>query len=297
MTATAEHFYTYYSYEEWGRGYLGSRGSAVPPEEDDYFGSFSDETFNPTQKVVLSVHTDRESAYLAEVALHDYFDVANNPHFANKSKAKPGGFLYSPLGKTVWNKDGVVKTFDKDPGEGWERGFPETHTRESKHKGKTLWHDPETNEAKFFMDEPPEGWVLGSPPTWEVKGFTKENNPCLGKTGEEHPAGGTSWWFNSETKETRRSVLSPGEGWEERRGETGPRPDVSLKNVNCSWFTDGKTERFCEVCPNGWRKGRLYNPNSQLWKDPFDGHTGNAGSVATYMRKHGRDPSLKVKVS
>ena len=35
--------YTYYSYQEWGMGYFGSRSCECLPEEDiKYFGSFSD---------------------------------------------------------------------------------------------------------------------------------------------------------------------------------------------------------------------------------------------------------------
>jgi len=49
-----EYHYTYYSYEEWGRGYFGSRSCECLPEEDfKYLGSFKDKTFKPTQKIIL----------------------------------------------------------------------------------------------------------------------------------------------------------------------------------------------------------------------------------------------------
>ena len=49
-----ENHYTYYSYEEWGRGYFGSRSCDCLPEEDiNYFGSFKDKNFKPTQKIIL----------------------------------------------------------------------------------------------------------------------------------------------------------------------------------------------------------------------------------------------------
>lgn len=88
METSKEYYYTYYSYEEWGRGYIGSRGCNCLPEEDvKYFGSFKDKTFKPTQKIILKDdYATREEAYADEIILHDYYDVANNPHFANRSR-------------------------------------------------------------------------------------------------------------------------------------------------------------------------------------------------------------------
>jgi hypothetical protein len=41
METPKEYYYTYYSYEEYGRGYFGSRSCKCLPEEDTkYFGSF-----------------------------------------------------------------------------------------------------------------------------------------------------------------------------------------------------------------------------------------------------------------
>ena len=55
METPKEHYYTYYSYEEWGRGYFGSRGCKCLPEEDmNYFGSFYDKTFKPNQKIIIN---------------------------------------------------------------------------------------------------------------------------------------------------------------------------------------------------------------------------------------------------
>jgi len=91
------HYYTYYSYEEYGRGYIGHRGCKCSPEQDiNYFGSFTDETFKPTQKIILkSDYTTREEAISDEVILHDYYNVANNLHFANKAKQTSTKFYVS----------------------------------------------------------------------------------------------------------------------------------------------------------------------------------------------------------
>jgi hypothetical protein len=94
METPKEYHYTYYSYEDWGRGYFGVRTCKCLPEEDiNYFGSFTDKSFRPTQKIILKGdYPTREEANVDEIILHDYYDVANNPHFANKSKASSTGF-------------------------------------------------------------------------------------------------------------------------------------------------------------------------------------------------------------
>jgi hypothetical protein len=93
------YYYTYYSYEEFGRGYIGSRKSKVSPEQDiSYFGSYKDKTFKPTQKIILTTYQTREEALAAEIRLHEFYDVANNPHFANQAKQTSEKF-YVPTEK------------------------------------------------------------------------------------------------------------------------------------------------------------------------------------------------------
>ena len=84
--------YVYYSYEDFGRGYIGSRTCDCPPEEDNYFGSFYDKTFIPTNKIILETFDNREEALDAEIKLHQFYDVARNPHFANQAKQTSTGF-------------------------------------------------------------------------------------------------------------------------------------------------------------------------------------------------------------
>ena len=81
-----KYFYVYYSYEPWGRGYIGKRECWCLPEEDiKYFGSYTDKTFKPTQKIILETFDNRKYAYQAEIILHLFYDVKNNTHFANKT--------------------------------------------------------------------------------------------------------------------------------------------------------------------------------------------------------------------
>lgn len=92
--ATKLWHYVYYSYEEWGRGYIGKRSSRLPPNQDPYFGSFKDKTFKPTQKIVLAIVRSAEEALQAEILLHDFYDVAQNPHFANRAKQTSSAFRW-----------------------------------------------------------------------------------------------------------------------------------------------------------------------------------------------------------
>jgi hypothetical protein len=100
----SKHFYVYYSYEEFGRGYIGSRGCKCLPEEDfKYYGSFHDKTFKPTQKIIIGVYESRKDAYEVEILLHEFYDVARNPHFANRCKALTTGFTIEgvPINKGI----------------------------------------------------------------------------------------------------------------------------------------------------------------------------------------------------
>lgn len=79
--------YVYYSYESWGRGYIGVRSSKVPPQEDSsYFGSFYDKTFKPTNKIIILTFDTRKEALEAEILLHSFYHVDKNAHFANLAR-------------------------------------------------------------------------------------------------------------------------------------------------------------------------------------------------------------------
>jgi hypothetical protein len=95
-----KNFYVYYSYEEWGRGYIGKRECKCLPEEDvKYFGSFRDKSFRPTKKIILAKFNSKEEAIAAEITLHNFFQVDVNPHFANKARQTSTGFSYDRTGE------------------------------------------------------------------------------------------------------------------------------------------------------------------------------------------------------
>ena len=86
--------YVYYSYEEWGKGYIGVRSCNCSPREDtNYMGSFHDKSFKPTEKIILQEFTTRESALEAEIRLHAFYKVDVNKHFANKAKQTSTRFV------------------------------------------------------------------------------------------------------------------------------------------------------------------------------------------------------------
>jgi hypothetical protein len=99
-----EYYYTYYSYEEWGMGYIGSRGCKCLPEEDiNYFGSFKDKAFKPTQKIILKDdYATREEAYADEIILQGYYSVVENQHFVNR--AYQTSTKFSIKGLSSWSK-------------------------------------------------------------------------------------------------------------------------------------------------------------------------------------------------
>mgnify|MGYP006270387995 CR=1 FL=1 len=101
METPKEYYYTYYSYEEWGRGYIGSRGCKCKPENDvRYFGSFKDKTFKPTQKIILKDdYASRTDAYADEIILQQFYKVVENPHFANKSYQTTTKFYFNRKGQ------------------------------------------------------------------------------------------------------------------------------------------------------------------------------------------------------
>jgi hypothetical protein len=112
-----EYHYVYYSYEEYDRGYIGSRTCKCLPEEDiNYFGSFKDKTFKPTQKIILkSDYATREEAYVDEIILQHYYKVVENQHFVNRAYQTSTKFYYTPSfeeaserGKLMYkNKKGI----------------------------------------------------------------------------------------------------------------------------------------------------------------------------------------------
>ena len=184
-------YYTYYSYEEWGRGYIGARpsGCECNPEEDLYMGSFKDKTFKPNKKIILGVYSTPQECLEAEVKLHEFFEVDINPHFANLARQTSTGFT------------SLVKT--------------EEHCRNisKAHKGKKLSVESiqkRQNNRVYVTGEEHHMVKYGHTP--ETKAVIKERRALQTNV----PGKGTSWWVNEEGK-LQRKAKCPGEGWQKGR--------------------------------------------------------------------------------
>jgi hypothetical protein len=177
-----KYHYVYYSYEEWGRGYIGRRTCSCVPEKDvKYFGSFRDKTFRPTHKIILQTFDSYEDAIEAEIKLHSFYDVGRNPHFANKAKQTSRKFSYiTPKGRGPWR--GIKRT----PEDRKKFGLP---GKLNPFYGKT--HKPETVE---LIKKKLKGKLEGEKnPMYGKRG---ELAPSYGRTGDKHPQHGKTWWTN-----------------------------------------------------------------------------------------------------
>jgi len=105
-----KYFYVYYSYEEYGRGYIGKRECKCTPEEDvKYFGSFTDKTFKPTQKIILETFDSVEEALEAECVLHNFYEVDKNSHFVNKARQTSKKFYYIAPTENMFGENNPAK--------------------------------------------------------------------------------------------------------------------------------------------------------------------------------------------
>jgi hypothetical protein len=180
--------YVYYSYEEWGRGYIGVKINS-DPATDGYFGSFHDKTFSPTHKIVLGEYETPEEALAAEIKLHSFFEVDKNPHFANRARQTSTGFI----------------SLHKD--EEWRRKISEAH------KGKKL--SPESIAKR----QANRTYGTGSDHHFSGKKHTPETRAKIkaARSRQTNVSGGCGhpWWVKEDGTRTR-APESPGEEW--RRG-------------------------------------------------------------------------------
>jgi len=165
-----KYFYVYYSYEEFGRGYIGSRVSNCLPKEDiKYFGSYRDKTFNPTEKIILEVFSNKKEMLDAEIFLHNFYDIHKNPHFSNKSKQTSNKFSTFGL----------------------------KHSEETKNNFKKLWSgnlNPNYNAGKnhsFFGKRHTEEWKLNQ--SIRMKNKNPMKNPEVSAKQSRSMKGKTPW--------------------------------------------------------------------------------------------------------
>jgi hypothetical protein len=217
-----KHHYVYYSYEEWGRGYIGARSCNCLPEKDlKYFGSFKDKTFKPIQKIILQVFKTREEALRAEVILHNFYEVNINSHFANRAKQTSSKFTFIPFTQKERNK---ISKNTKDR-KWWKKG----------------------EEVSFSKECPGIGWTRGRALEY-TEDYRKKLSTSVGKK-----------WFTDGKLNVFAYAIPTGENW--RPGRTmGNSQKEKERRKNAlkehRWWTDGVNEVFCKNCPEGWFSGR-----------------------------------------
>ena len=200
--------YVYYSYEEFGRGYIGVRSTKFDPSKDKYMGSFRDKFFKPTNKIILGTFDTRKEALAAEIKLHNFYDVGQNPHFANRSKQTSTGFT-PPL---------VNGMSGKTHSEEARRKMSEAAKRRTGEKA-SMWGKTHSEEVRKKMSD-------------FRKTCTGEKNPMFGRRGEKSPIYGITrdentrkkmsehaksckWWNNGTN--SKRCPECPGPEWKPGR--------------------------------------------------------------------------------
>lgn len=217
-------YYTYRSFEEFetGRSYIGVRKCPTgrTPKTDPYLGSYTDKTFSPTAKEILGIYYSKEEALQSEIDLHKKFDVARNPHFANKACATSTRFSYGMLGRK--HTEGTkIKMSESHSGEKhylhgkakedhplFGRSLPdETRAKISEamsgenhpmYGKRGYWYGKNrSEETKAKISKANLGKKL-SEETKEKLSKTKlgENNPMYGKTGENNPNYTPRNWYH-----------------------------------------------------------------------------------------------------
>ncbi len=192
-----KHHYVYHSYEEWGREYIGVRSCDCLPEEAiEYFGSFKDKTFSPTEKTILFVCETRKEVAEIEIELHDFFDVSVNPQFANKAKAVSTGFDRTGVPQTEEAKKKISESLSgKYAGENSPMfGVPKTEAQKKAQSERMsgekhpMYGVPHTEETKKKISVANSGRTRTEAQNKaNSERMSGENHPQYGKTGVLSP--------------------------------------------------------------------------------------------------------------
>jgi len=284
METPKEYYYTYYSYEEWGRGYFGSRGCKCLPEEDvKYLGSSKDKTFKPTQKIILKDdYTTREEAIADEIILHDYYDVANNPHFANKSKATSTGFYVS--------REDASKNGRKS----YELGLG-AHARTKEQK---IEHNKKLYELGVGIHGiTKEQMIKHGRKSYElgigVHALTAEQRIQNGRnSGRKVYELGLGIHALTIEKRSENAIKGGTKSYELGVGVHGltleEKVEIGRKTYELGLGIHGRTKEQ--------RQETAKKVASQKWQCAETGHITNAGALTNYQRKRGIDTTKRIRI-
>jgi len=245
-------FHTVYdSYEDSpnGKDYIGKHSSEDP--YDSYLGSFSDNGFNPSDKIILGYSKTPEGAVWMEIQWQRVFRVAEDPQFVNK----------------------VYQTSEKFDSTGLK--WSEESRQRSSEIQKEVQNRPEVKEKKSRNITK----AVNNP---EVKAKHKEAMQRIGKDSEvqakkvaskknsgRNPNETESWKNNQrESQKVSQNRPETKKLKSERIKERMQDPEVRAKiqaraNDHCrgrKWYTNGKESSMCFPGkePTGWREGRVF---------------------------------------
>lgn len=300
METPKEYYYTYYSYEEWGRGYIGSRGCKCLPEEDvNYFGSSKDKTFKPTQKIILSSdYATREDAYADEIILQQYYKVVENPHFANKAYQTSTKF-YIPINQAIENGKKIALK-NKQTGTGIFALTPEQLSERNRKNGLyvkenkigifALTHEQRSETSKKVGANHRENKT-------GICGRTLEKMSEDGKRGadkiKELGLGIYSITPEQRIENSRKAGLKNKENGtgifaltQEQKDESSRKAVITNKKNKTGIFSLS-SEQLSE---------NAKRTSSQRWMCLETGYISNAGGLSGYQRARGIDTSKRKRI-
>jgi len=284
-------YYTYYSYEEFGRGYIGSRQCKCLPEEDvKYFGSYTDKTFKPTHKIILETYNIREEALIDEVKLHEFYDVHKNPHFANQAKLTSEKFYVNWDALSIEQRSKISKQRSERVKKYHARLTPEQRSQIIK-KALTNKNPDEINEIRKKRSESIKKLISNMTPEQRSERIRKM---LINMTTEKRIKAAKKRLANT-TPEQRSEAV--------RKGWKNMTPEQRSERAKKRW--ENKTpEQRSEITRRGResisvekRSEIVRNLNYVKFQCTETGYISNAGGLSTYQKARGIDTSKRIKLS